>query len=377
MIVFFETGRIGAFNFDYVKDSGMSEPHFFYDSDVAKWMEGVAYILEKNSAPDLEEKVDALVEKIKLNQGDDGYFNIYFTVVDPENRFKKRNYHELYCAGHLMEAAVAWAEITGKLDFLEAMERYADYIYKVFVEEKSAEFTTPGHEEIELALVRMYRFTGKKKYLDLAKFFVDMRGACEEPIADEYNQSHLPVREQREALGHSVRAVYLYTGMAYLAKETEDTSLMPALHALFSDMTERKMYITGGLGSTDIGEAFTHPYDLPSDAAYTETCAAIGLVLFASAMLELENKSVYADVVERVIYNGLLSGLSLDGESFFYENPLEINLGDRFKNRYGERRLPITQRKKSFGCSCCPPNIVRFWHRQVIISTDLKRIRFL
>ena len=358
---FEETGRIGAFRFDYNEETTPKEkrPHFFWDSDVAKWIEAAAYQLKLSPDRELEEKIDAVVENVKKNQGEDGYFNIYFTVIDPKARFTDRNNHELYCAGHLMEAAVAYADATGKRELLSCMEKYADYIERVFIKEKSAAFFTPGHEEIEIALVKMYLFTGKKKYLDMALYFVDTRGTVEEQYKTEYSQSHMPVREQREALGHSVRAMYLYTSMAMLAKETGDAALTAACKSLWEDTVLRKMYVTGGLGSTPIGEAFTVPFDLPNDQAYTETCAGVGLIFFSGAMLALENDAKYADAIERVLYNGVLSGLSLDGEAFFYENPLEINLRERFQNSFGRRRFPITQRLKCFGCSCCPPNLNR------------------
>lgn len=361
---FDETGRIGAFNFDYVEGvtAPALKPHIFWDSDVAKWIEGAAYIIKKHPSPELEAKVDSLVEKIKANQCEDGYFNIYFTVIEPEARFTQRSKHELYCAGHLMEAAMAYADATGKRDFLDCMEKYADHIKKVFADEKSAAFSTPGHQEIELALVKMYLFTGKKKYLDLAAYFVDTRGTIEENdtvTGGNYSQSHLPVREQTEAVGHSVRAMYLYTGMAMLAKETGDAELISACKTLWNDTVLRKMYVTGGLGSTRIGEAFTNAFDLPNDTAYAETCAGIGLMFFSNAMLAIENDSKYADVIERVLYNGVLSGLSLDGKAFFYENPLEITLNDQFANNYGARKLSITERVECFKCSCCPPNMNR------------------
>lgn len=357
---FDETGRMKAFDFDY-KEGDEIKPHIFWDSDVAKWMEGAAYILADEKNDDLSAKVDALVEKIKKHQGEDGYFNIYFTVVEPGKRFTDRDKHELYCAGHLMEAAVAISQCLGKNDLLDCMEKYADYINKVFIEEKSAEFFTPGHEEIEMALVRMYHHTGKKKYLDMAKYFIDTRGAVEEGFKENYNQSHVPVREQSEAVGHAVRAVYLYTGMALVAKYTNDETLADACRRLWEDTTMRKMYVTGGLGSTRIGEAFTSAYDLPNDTSYTETCAGIGLIFFALAMLNIENNAKYADVIERALYNGILSGLSIDGKSFFYENPLEINLSEKFENYWGKRKLPRTERVECFKCSCCPPNIVRLF----------------
>ncbi len=355
---FSETGRIGAFKFGFPEKDPI-QPHFFWDSDVAKWMEGAAYSLMHSPDSALEAKVDEIVDNIEKNQCEDGYFNIFFTVVQPENRWANRDWHELYCAGHLMEAAVAYAEATGKTKLLTCMEKYADYIAKVFMEEHSASFHTPGHEEIELALVKMYRHTGKKKYLDMAAYFINIRGTVEEANKNNYNQSHLPVREQDSAEGHAVRAVYLYTGMAYLAKETGDEALISACKKLWEDVTHRKMYITGGLGSTYIGEAFTTPFDLPPDQAYTETCAGIALCFFAKAMLALENKAEYADVAERALYNGVLSGLSIDGVQFFYENPLEINLSERFNSVWGARRFPAHRRVACFGCSCCPPNINR------------------
>lgn len=358
---FKETGRFDALRFDY-KEGDEICPHFFWDSDIAKWIEAAAYILKKHPSAEMEAAVDDIVEKIRANQGEDGYFNIYHTVVAPEKRWKHRHNHELYCAGHLMEAAVAYAEATGKTTLLSCMEKYADYIYRVFVEEKSAAFVTPGHPEIELALVKMYRYTGKEAYLTLSQFFVDNRGCAEDPSNGQYCQSHMPVREQTSAVGHAVRALYLYTAMAYQAAHTGERAMINACQALWRDIVDSKMYITGGVGSSHIGEAFTHPYDLPNDTAYNETCAAIGVMFFANAMLALENRAEYADVIERAFYNGVLSGLSLDGKAFFYENPLEINLGERFNNNgWGneERRFPITQRPSVFWCSCCPPNVSR------------------
>ena len=355
---FSETGRIGSFRFGFPKDDPI-QPHYFWDSDVAKWMEGAAYILAQHPDPELEARVDAIVADIEKNQQEDGYFNIFFTVVQPENRWANRDWHELYCAGHLMEAAVAYAEATGKTTFLACMEKYADYIYHVFVEEKSAAFRTPGHEEIELALVKLYRHTGNSKYLDLAAYFINTRGTEEDIGRSGYNQSHVPVREQDSAQGHAVRATYLYTGMAYLAAETGDETLVSACKKLWEDITHRKMYVTGGLGSTYIGEAFTTPFDLPPDQAYTETCAGIGLCFFAAAMQALDHDAVYADVIERALYNGVLSGLSVSGDQFFYENPLEVNLSERFTSVWGTRRFPAHRRVACFACSCCPPNINR------------------
>ncbi len=358
---FYDTGRIRAFEFQYCHDE--NKPHIFWDSDVAKWMESAAYILKKHNDPSLKEKVERLISLIRKNQGEDGYFNIYFTVVEPAARFSDRDKHELYCAGHLIEAAVAYAEATGKKEFLFLMEKYVEYIRKVFMEKADgvdrAAFETPGHEEIELALVRLYHYTKNPKHLELAAHFVNTRGAVEEQRCWQYNQSHLPVREQTEAVGHAVRALYLYSGMASVAKETGDESLVKACKTLWRSLTEKKMYITGAYGSTAIGEAFTSDYDLPPDTAYAETCAAIAMVFFANRMLELEGDARYADEVERSLYNGVLSGFGLDGKSFFYVNPLEINLNERFENEYGKRKYSITERVECFRCSCCPPNVTR------------------
>ncbi len=355
---FYETGRFDAFKCNW-KEGMDKQPHYYWDSDVAKWMEAVAYILKKEKNPELEAKVESLIDEIEKNQSEDGYFNVFFTVIEPEKRFFERTAHELYCAGHLFEAAVAYFEATGKDRFLKLMEKYADCIFRAFVEEKTAKFTTPGHEEIELALVRMYRTTKKRKYLDLAKFFIDNRGYAEAE-KEYYSQSHLPVREQKTAEGHAVRACYLYAAMADIAYETKDTELYEVCKTLFSDIVNKKMYITGGIGSTRSGEAFTVAYDLRNDKAYAETCAAISLMFFAHRMMRFENDAMYADIIERVLYNGMISGLSLDGTAFFYENPLEIDLKNytRFKAMEGEK-YAITVRKKVFDCSCCPPNLNR------------------
>lgn len=374
---FVETGRFDAFRFDW-KEGAPNKPHYFWDSDVAKWMEGAAYILAQHRDPKLEKIVDRTVALIEKNQGKDGYFNIYFTVVEPGARFFDRSKHELYCAGHLIEAAVAYYEATGKRRFLDAMTRYADYIYDRFYLRRDTPFKTPGHEEIELALVRLYRCTNDEKYLTLARYFIDERGSeagrggaagrSEAGTADYYNQSHLPVRRQKEAVGHAVRAVYLYSGMADVAKLTGDEELKHACEALFDDIASRKMYVTGGIGSSAVGEAFTVPYDLPNLFAYAESCAAIGFALFASRMLDLDPDAKYADVIERILYNGFLSSTSLDGRAFFYENPMEIipalpSRDDR--NRQEGMPPPLLfprsfVREEVFWCSCCPPNIVRF-----------------
>ena len=363
---FDETGRISAFRCDW--QEGMpNKPHYFWDSDVAKWIEGAAYMLAGKRDRKLEKKIDEIVDNIARNQWDDGYFNIYFTLFARERRFSVRGEHELYCAGHLIEAAVAYYRATGKRRMLDCMIRYAEYIDLRFRVRRDAAFSTPGHEEIELALVKLYECTGEKRWLDLAEFFINERGRREEPepawMKPAYNQSHLPPAKQRTAEGHSVRACYLYTGMADVARLTGSEELKEACKAIFDDIIYRKMFISGGIGSSSAGEAFTVPYDLPNLLAYTETCAAIGLAFFARRMQLLEADSKYADTVERIIYNGFLSSVSLDGTSFFYENPLEVlpYMHSRDVSVAGPAiHFPPMQRSKVFGCSCCPPNIVRF-----------------
>ena len=363
---FEDTGRFEAFKFNWKEGSDIPRPHFFWDSDVAKWLESVFYIVSENPDDELMKKAEEVISLIEKNQQPDGYFNIYHTLIEPELKFKNRDHHELYCLGHLIEAAVAYKETTGNNWFIDILDRYIDLVIKVFVKEKSAEFTTPGHEEIEIALIKLYRTTQNKKYLDLASFFINMRGVNEEYTPDwnnsKYYQSEVPVRKFKEANGHAVRACYLYSAMADLAKETDDAELTAACKRLFDDIYYKKMYITGGVGSSHFGEAFTVPYDMPNDRAYNETCASIAFSFFANRMKDLELDSKYADAVETEMYNGALSGLSLDGKAFFYENPVEINLIDRIKDVSvnDSERLPITQRLEVFGCSCCPPNITRY-----------------
>ncbi len=357
--------------FDFIENDWHSSkeyaPHIFWDSDVAKWMESAAYILEKRESAKLLEICERIVDAIERYQGQDGYFNSFYQKVDPDMRFKDRSRHELYCAGHLMEAAVAYYNATGKDRMLRAMEKYADYIDRVFVKENLASYRTPGHEEIELALVKMYRATGNKKYLRMSSYFVDERGRGIESdnsplMKAEYNQSHLPVREQTSAEGHSVRAVYLYSAMADLAYELEDENLVKACDALLENIAEKRMYVTGGIGSAREGETFTVDYDLPNISAYAESCAALGLALFCRRMSLIRPRSCYGDIAENCMYNGFLSSISLDGRAFFYENPLEIHpyLATRNKSMKEQPRMPEMQRKEVFSCSCCPPNITRF-----------------
>lgn len=358
-------------------ETGSCEEEFygmvFQDSDVAKWIEAVAYSLFIYPDKELEKSCDEVIDIIGRAQHQDGYLNTYFTVKAPEKRWTNlQEAHELYCAGHMMEAAVAYAECTGKTKLLEIMSRMADHIYKHFIEEGAEGY--PGHPEVELALMRMYRCTNNVKYKELAEHFINVRGEDSEyyikesklrnwtvwgsdPYHKEYTQNHVPVREQTKAVGHAVRAVYLYTGMADVALETKDQKLKEACKVLWENISQSRMYVTGAIGSAYEGEAFTKDYHLPNDTAYAETCAAIGLIFFASKMLELEKDSQYADTIERALYNCVLAGMQLDGKKFFYVNPLEVIPG--ISGEAVSHRHALPQRPKWFACACCPPNVAR------------------
>ena len=364
---FNETGRFEALKCD-LRDGDTNIPHIFWDSDVAKWIEGASYILHSEKNDQAVEIIENAIDLIIKNSDENGYFNSHFLVAEKENRFRLRECHELYCAGHLIEAAVAYYELTGKDRFLNAVKKYADYIERAFKIDNTAAFITPGHPEIELALVRLYKATGEKRYIELAKYFIDKRGNCDEPgiytdwANEYYSQDETPVRERKTAEGHCVRALYLMCAAADIAYIYKDNDLKTACERFFDSIVNKRMYITGGVGSSNIGESFTIDYDLPNRTAYAETCAAISLAMFAERMLKFGADSRYSDIIERTMYNGIMSGISLDGKSFFYENPLEIdpdfnniNTSTKVKERF-----PITQRVEVFDCSCCPPNIMRF-----------------
>ena len=363
---FKETGRFDALKCLWREcDGEEKKPHPFWDSDVAKWIEGAALVMREEPSPKLRKICDGIIDDIIANQGADGYINSYMSTVEPELRFKERDRHELYCAGHLMEAAVAYCETTGDRRLLDAVCRYADYIELRFKILRDTDFVTPGHEEIEIALFKLYECTGERRYYDLAVFFIEERGRNDLPIGTatlEYNQSHAPVREQRRAVGHAVRATYLYTAMATLAEYTGDSELVSACKEIFDDIVTKKMYITGGIGSSASGEAFTVDYDLPNVLSYSESCAAMGLIFFANRLLALDIDSKYADLIERVLYNNFLSVTSLDGRSFFYTNPLEVIPYLYYKDtvsRYYKIKYPKPSRSEVFKTSCCPSNVVR------------------
>lgn len=351
---FEETGRFDALFCNW-HDGMPNRPHIYWDSDVVKWIEGAAFQLETQPCSELEKAVDDLVDRIASNQRADGYYNSYYLSIEPSKIFSDRDCHELYCIGHMIEAAIAYHRATGKDKLLNCVCKAVDMIFRVFVTEQSAAFVTPGHEEIELALLKLYEYLGNKKHLDLARFFINQRGNNEKDGHETYYQSDLPLRELSSAVGHAVRAGYLYTAMAMLARIDGDKELYAACRRLFDDIVNSKMSITGGIGSDHDGEKFSYKYDLPNSDTYNETCAAISLALFAGAMQENEANSIYGDIIERIYYNGFISGVSLDGEKFFYTNPLELDLKKYQRSTY----QPISQRVKVFDCSCCPPNVVR------------------
>ena len=345
----------------------------FQDSDAAKWIEAAAFSLISYPDKELEKTVDEVIDIIAEAQDEDGYLNTYFTIKDREKRWQNlMEGHELYCSGHMMEAACAYFEATGKDKLLKVMEKNAEHIYNMFITEGHEGY--PGHPEVELALMKMYRLTGNEHCLELAQHFVNIRGVDPKFFEKEaakrdwsvwgnnakdhyYAQNFAPLKEQNDAVGHSVRAVYLYTGAADLASENGDEELLKACRRLWESITKRRMYITGGIGSTLIGEAFSVDYDLPNDTAYNETCASIGLMMFASRMLETDPDREYADVMERAFYNTVLAGVQLDGKRFFYTNPLEIIPGISHIAATHWHALP--QRPGWHTCACCPPNAAR------------------
>lgn len=359
------------------EENGEFKGAVFQDTDVAKWLEAVAYSLECHPDEKLEKLADSTIDLIGRAQQEDGYLDTYFIIREPDSKWKNlMEGHELYTAGHMIEAAAAYYEATGKERFLHIVSRLADLICEVFGPGEGQCHGYPGHQEIELALVKLYRMTGKKRYLKLAKYFIDRRGVGENYFLSEaergdhkyifqefkdydpkYSQSHIPVRKQKTAEGHAVRAVYMYCAMADLAYEYEDRELFEVCRELWQNIVEKRMYLTGGIGSSGILERFTADYDLPNDCNYSETCASIGLALFGKRMAEITRDASYMDAVERSLYNTLLSGIGMDGKSFFYVNPLEVWPDSCIPRTSKEHVKP--RREKWFGVACCPPNIAR------------------
>ena len=339
----------------------------FQDSDVYKWIEAVGYSLQNHPDKELESKANEYIDIICKAQLENGYLDTLYIINNPNEVFTNlRDYHELYCFGHMTEGAISFYKATGNDKLLRAACRFADLICDTFGKDKIKGY--PGHEIAEMALVKLYEETGKKQYLDTAKFFIDERGKKpyyfdiergKETVNDNYhyNQAHKEPRYQKEAVGHAVRGVYLYSAMADIAKAYNDDTLFNACKSIWNNIENKKMYITGGIGSTVDGEAFSFDYDLPNDLAYTETCASIGLIFFARRMAECEINSHYADVMERALYNTVLSGMAEDGKSFFYVNPLEVlPIASKLDSRKKHIK-PV--RQKWFSCACCPPNLAR------------------
>ena len=361
-------------------------PHEFWPSDVAKWIEASAYSLATHPDKSLKRKVDRVIDLFAQVQMRDGYINPYYQQGDPKQRWTNlRDMHELYCLGHLMEAATAYQQGLGDAKLLKVMCKAADLVGRKFGRGNGQKRGYPGHPEIELALVKLHEQTGEKRYLDLAKYFIDERGrkpyyfnveakarGGKTQANMDYAQAHLPVRQQTEAVGHAVRACYLYCGMVDVARQTGDRELLAACKRIFKNIVARRMYVTGGIGSNAKGELFTFDHDLPNEEAYAETCAAISLVFFAHRLLHATGDAMYADVMERCLYNGVISGVSLSGDEFFYANYLASHPPYHdFAHRYPG------QRQEWFGCACCPPNIARLLASfgQYVYSTGPREIQ--
>ena len=342
-----QTGRIRNFE-NAAKGEGEHSGIYFDDSDVYKALEGMAYSLQNNPDPELEAKCDEWIDKFAAAQQPDGYLNTYYTLTGLENRWSDMGMHEMYCAGHMTEAAVAYYNVTGKRKLLDVAIRMADHMMSVFGPGKRDWVT--GHEEVELALVKLYQVTGEKKYLDFAEWLIEERGHGHGTWVkwrqESYYQDDLPVREMTSIAGHAVRAMYLYCSMADVAAYTGDKGYMTALDSLWEDVVERNMYITGGIGQSSRNEGFTTDYSLPNMSAYCETCASVGMVLWNWRMNQFTGDAKYIDVLERSMYNGALAGISLAGDRFFYVNPLE-SLGTHHRQAW-------------YGCACCPSQICRF-----------------
>ncbi|MBP5358844.1 MAG: glycoside hydrolase family 127 protein [Treponema sp.] len=350
----------------------------FQDSDVYKWLEAVSYSLMEKPDDNLKAIADSVVDLIALAQEEDGYISTYFQLKCPERKFKDLAWsHELYCAGHLMEAAVAYYEATGSEKVLAVARKNADCICRYFGTGKGQTRGFDGHEEVEIGLMRLYHLTGDENYLQTAVYFLDERGQNPDIFIEQsatehdgkpdlsgilsfpktYFQIHKPVLEQDTAEGHAVRMMYLATAMADVSLTTGNKKLYEACKKIWHNVVDRRMYITGGVGSSVIGESFTFDYNLPNDTMYCETCASVALMFFAQNMLLNEARGEYADVMERALYNTVLDGMALDGRHFFYVNPLEVTPEASAKDPGKSHVKPV--RPEWLGCACCPPNLAR------------------
>ena len=394
---FENSGRVRALTGD---NTEKEKPHIFWESDLAKLMEGAFFSMQQEKDDELEKICDTIIDKIIANQEDDGYLNYFFTRHEPENKFTNlRDRHELYCAGHLLESAIEHHKATGNSKFFDAIEKYIDHIISKFGREEGKMRGYPGHQVIELALVKAYEHTDNKKFLDLATYFIDERGTHSDPESHyyvqekkklyekegdidtsllpsamrdfmqfdadfmgktfrdlQYWQAHERPVDQKTAEGHSVRALYMFTAMADLARLNNDSEMLKACKTLWRNIVDKRMYVHSGVGSAHIGERFTFDYDLPNDMAYAETCATISLIYFANRLSKIELNSEYGDIIENSLYNLLLASTSLDGEGFFYDNYLECEPGYLHSQ---QRRHGV--RDKYHICSCCPPNITRLF----------------
>ena len=344
-----QTGRIQNFE-NAAKGEGEHSGIYFDDSDVYKALEGIAYTLVNNPDPALEQKADEWIDKFAAAQQSDGYLNTYYILTGLDQRWTNMDKHEMYCAGHMIEAAVAYYKATGKRKLLDVSERMVGHMMSVFGPNKR--HWVPGHEEIELALVKLYQVTGKQEYLDFADWLLNERGHGYGSTGGHgewnaaYYQDNIPVKEMSDISGHAVRSMYLYCGMADVAALKGDTAYIAALHRLWDDVVLRNMYITGGIGSSAHNEGFTEDYDLPNLEAYCETCASVGMVFWNWRMNQFTGDSKYIDVLERSLYNGVLAGISAQGDTFFYVNPLESK-GNHHRQAW-------------YGCACCPSQVSRF-----------------
>lgn len=340
-----ETQRVKNFAITAGMEEGEFKGLFYDDSDLYKMLEGASYSLMNNPNPQLEKKLDEIIEKIAKAQMPDGYLMTYYQLGNLDERWTDMNKHEMYCCGHLIEAGIAFYNATGKRTLLDVAIKYADHIDNTFGEGKRV--WVPGHQEIELALVKLYRITNEERYLKLSHWLLEQRGRdLADWKAKDYYQDLVPVKDLSKIGGHAVRAMYMFTGMADLVSATHDTTYVTALDRLWNDVIYTKMYLTGGIGSSRKNEGFTEDYDLPNEDAYCETCASVGMVFWNQRMNMLKGDGKYVDILERSMYNGANAGMSLSGDLFFYVNPL-ASLGNH-------------HRKPWYGTACCPSQISRF-----------------